>query len=72
MSVEAKARKLLAEGRVRVIEAGHGHPGRARVQGDHAVYEIVFHGGYVACPCPAWKRRCSHAVAVERVVEAGS
>lgn len=61
--VEAKARRLLVDGRVRVVEAGHGLPGRAVVHGDHGRYEVEFGDGSVACPCPA-RKGCSHALAV--------
>jgi hypothetical protein len=67
--VELKARRLLAEGRVRVLEAGYGRPGRAVVQGDHGVYAVSFGAGRVSCGCPSWKP-CSHKRAVSLVVEA--
>lgn len=67
--VDQKARRLLVEGRVTVLEVGHDKPGRAVVEGDHGTYEIVFNGR-VECPCPAWTQKCSHARAVELVVEA--
>jgi hypothetical protein len=69
MSIEEKAGRLLLEGRVRIVEAGHGHNGRARVKGDHGEYDVEFAVGAVVCHCPAWVRRCSHAEAVARVVE---
>lgn len=68
--IAAKAARLLIEGRVHVVQAGHGHPGRAIVTGDHAAYEVVVDGGRVVCPCPARVTRCSHAAAVALVVEA--
>ena len=69
--VESKARWLLVGGRVRIIEAGHGLPGRAVVRGEHNTYMVEFGGGRVVCPCPA-RKWCSHAAAVALVVEAQS
>jgi hypothetical protein len=65
--IEEKANRLLAEGRVRVLEAGHGHPGLALVKGDHGEYEVTVVGERVHCSCPSW-RACSHKRAVSLVV----
>jgi hypothetical protein len=67
--IESKASRLLSEGRVTVLEAGCGRPGRAVVVGDHGRYEVEFGRGNIVCHCPAWTRRCSHARAVQLVVE---
>jgi uncharacterized Zn finger protein len=75
-SVEQKAARYLAEGRVlleRVDEAGV----RALVAGDSATHEVVATWGMYtsptfgedgwSCSCPASISRCSHVVACELV-----
>lgn len=69
MSLEAKAHRLLVEGRVTVLEVGCGRPGRARVRGDSGTHDVEFVAGRIACPCGSFKQRCSHALAVGLVVE---
>lgn len=72
VSVESKAHRLLAEGRVRVVEVGCGRPGRARVRGDHATYDVAVDADRIVCSCPAWRRTCSHALAVGLIVESSA
>jgi hypothetical protein len=69
--IESKAHRMLCGGRVRVIEAGHGTSARAEVVGDHGQYQVIVGDKGAVCSCPAFTRRCSHALAVELVVEAG-
>lgn len=62
--VEAKARRLLVEGRVRACSAG-----LALVRGDHGDYAVKLTERGPDCSCPSWKRRCSHALAAGRVLD---
>lgn len=60
----AKARRLLAEGRVTVTRVGAHHVG-GMVRGDSAaVYRVAFTGGRWWCTCDA-RGRCSHIQAVQ-------
>jgi uncharacterized Zn finger protein len=37
----------------------------ATVRGDHADYDVVLdERGRPVCPCPSWRRDCSHSIAV--------
>ena len=69
-AVEAKARRLLGDGHVAILEAVDG-TASALVQGDHGGY-IVAHdsAGQWACECVAWQMHvtCSHVTAVRRIV----
>jgi uncharacterized Zn finger protein len=66
-SVESKAARYLAEGRVKVRVVT---PDRveADVRGSNdAIYTTTRKGRRWACDCPAWQCRCSHVIAVELV-----
>jgi len=63
--VEKKARRLLAEGRVRAWCDETGL--RVLVLGDHDVYHIHVTVRGLSCPCPSRRRDCSHAIAAERI-----
>lgn len=65
---EAKAKRLLDEGRVVVFCGENGIA--ARVQGDHGLYLLFWEpeAGRWRCSCPSW-RRCAHVEAVSRVTE---
>jgi hypothetical protein len=66
-----KARRLLAEGRVRVACAD----GRlvAVVRGDTNTYVVqIDERGRPVCPCPSWLRSCSHVIAVGLVTESAA
>lgn len=65
-STEEKARRLVAEGRVRLSADG----GHAVVDGEHAAYTVRLTGYGPSCDCPSYRRRCSHALAVELLTEA--
>lgn len=65
-AVRAKALRLLATGRVRVLEADRAHA-RVEVQGDHGVYVVERHGKRSHCPCPHPGPGCSHARAAALV-----
>lgn len=71
-SAHAKARRLLVEGRVRVLEA-HEDDGvfAAEVRGDHAALYVVSHDadGW-SCSCPT-RGECSHLLACELIVVFG-
>jgi hypothetical protein len=57
-----KAQRLLAEGRVCVLDAEH-----FLVTGDHATYLVeLIDEHLLVCPCPSyrWRSRCSHRDAV--------
>jgi hypothetical protein len=69
--IAAKARRLLADGNVQVLECGYGRPARVRVEGDHADYLVVVSDRGAVCSCPSFRKLCSHAVAAGLVV-AGS
>lgn len=64
----AKGRRLLVEGRVRLVSVNGGRV-EARVRGDSAAAYRVRHvpGAGWACTCPATSRRCSHVLAVQLV-----
>lgn len=65
---EAKALRLLADSRVRVLEAD-ARELVAEVRGDHGTWRVtVVRGRRPCCDCPAWRRDCSHALAVGRLV----
>jgi uncharacterized Zn finger protein len=67
----AKARRLLAEGRVRVVDVDvHAGTVAAEVRGDSGFTYSVGHGegGRWSCPCEALGSRCSHVQAVQLVV----
>ena len=61
-TIDAKARRYLAEGRVTVEYADSGTV-RASCRGSVAVYRVGFGGGVWRCDCPA-RGRCAHLVAV--------
>lgn len=64
--IEEKARRLLGEGRVHIWAESGGL--RAQVEGDHGTYALGFSSrAGPSCPCESWRRRCSHALAVELV-----
>jgi len=64
-NAQAKARRLLCEGRV-VIDLARGRYIRAYVRGDSGTfYEIVHDKGTWSYPCPS--SRCSHVLAVQLV-----
>jgi hypothetical protein len=68
--VEAKAARLLAQGRLKVLAVA---PGRvdAVCQGDHATYRLGYRPGGWSCSCEANRhgRRCAHLAALLRVVD---
>jgi uncharacterized Zn finger protein len=64
--VKLKASRLLANGHVRV--ACVDGELEARVRGDHDTYSVRLTQCGASCSCPSWRRRCSHALAVERIV----
>ena len=69
-TIEEKADRLLAAGRVLILRAGNGRT-VARVEGDHGTYCVASSPELpLACSCPAGERniRCSHRIAVEHVV----
>ena len=61
---QAKAVRLLAEGRVSVRLI---HRGRlfAHVKGDSATYGVIWQRGHWRCECPAGASRCAHVRAVQ-------
>jgi hypothetical protein len=61
---DAKAKRLLIEGRVVVFCGENGIA--ARVQGDHDEYIVVRERDRWRCVCPS-RGRCAHIEAVERV-----
>jgi uncharacterized Zn finger protein len=67
-SAAAKARRLLVEGRVRIVSVDRGV--RAEVRGDSArLYDVSwFDDGGWRCDCRAYGRACSHVQAVQLVV----
>ena len=66
-TVQAKAGRYLAEGRVKVLNVSAGNV-EAHVQGSAGEpYSIRRAGKRWTCSCPAWQRRCAHVVAVELV-----
>ena len=67
---EAKARRYLAEGRLQIQQV-HGDIVQARVLGDEGdVYNVRWdqERRRWICPCPAFGPRCSHVLALARVV----
>jgi hypothetical protein len=66
---QTKAERLLASGAVRV----HCADGCliAVVAGDHDSYLVFLdERGKPSCPCPAWRRDCSHAIALSLIAGA--
>ncbi len=70
-SADAKAKRLLGERRVIVLEA-KGRYVRASVRGDSGALYVIEHtiDGCWVCPCEAMNHRslCSHIRAVQHVV----
>jgi uncharacterized Zn finger protein len=67
-SVQVKARRLLAEGRVTITSRVPGRA-EARVRGTEEVHRVSWERGLGwACSCPAFPRRCSHRVALSLVI----
>jgi hypothetical protein len=65
-NVETKARRYLAEGRVRITYVDSDAV-RADVRGGGAVWHVAYEPGYGwSCDCPA-RRRCCHRAALELV-----
>jgi uncharacterized Zn finger protein len=65
-SVETKARRYLAEGRLTVL--GVDAEGvRATCRGRGAVYRLGWNGNDWYCTCPA-RQRCCHLIALQLVV----
>ena len=67
-TADAKARRLLAEGRVLVTYVS-GDVARARVDGDTGTWEASHDAGGWHCTCPA-RGRCSHAAALRMITTA--
>lgn len=61
-SVQEKAKELVSDGLVEIIRNDEVVT-RARVYGEHDVYEVLIGPGYRRCSCPALKQ-CSHIEAV--------
>lgn len=67
-TVEQKADRYLAEGRVRVVSLD---PVVVRVRGSvDEPYEVRFVGDVGTCSCPA-QVRCAHLVAASKIVDGG-
>lgn len=69
-TLEAKAARLLADGRLTVLEVGPGLV-RAECAGDRGLYRLGFWRGSWGCSCPAWAyghRPCAHLHALRLVV----
>jgi uncharacterized Zn finger protein len=67
----AKARRLLAEGRVRVVDVDvRADSVAAEIRGESGfIYSVGRgEGGRWSCPCAALGSRCSHVQAVQLVV----
>lgn len=66
MFTERKAVRLFREGRIFVrCEDGELV---ATVRGDSGAHTVVLdRHGRAYCDCPAWRRQCSHALALERI-----
>ena len=62
-----KAGRYLTEGRI-IIRCVTDSEVSALARGDGAVYEITGHHDVWTCTCPARSLRCSHLLAVRRVV----
>ena len=69
--VERKVRRLLTEGRVRVLEVERC-TGRVSVAGDEDDRVVLVHDGLATCTCPAYlyRRDGSHSRAALLVVGA--
>ncbi len=65
MTAAEKAGRLLAAGRVQVTFADEDQV-RARVMGDHGLYEVTWEHGDWSCSCVA-RTGCSHRLAVKLV-----
>ena len=63
-----KSRRLLTEGRVRLLAVDNNHLS-AEVRGDSAKVYVVSHepGEEWMCDCASYGRRCSHIQAVQLV-----
>jgi uncharacterized Zn finger protein len=67
-TIEAKASRYLAEGRVQILSV-HGDQVVAHVRGSQPdPYEVRYNGTVWTCSCEAQTWRCSHVVAVQQVV----
>lgn len=66
-SVQTKARRLLAEGRVEIVTRLPGQV-LARVKGTDATYTVRWEPSGWSCDCEAGARKCSHRVAVALVI----
>ena len=64
----AKAGRYLQEGRVIITAVAPGHV-TAIARGDRRLYRVTYQHPHWSCTCPA-RRRCSHLIAVRRVVGA--
>ncbi len=62
----AKAGRHLKEGRVILNAVAPGHV-TAIARGDRRLYRVTYQHPHWSCTCPA-RRRCSHLIAVRRVV----
>jgi hypothetical protein len=62
----AKAGRYLKEGRVIITAVAPGHV-TAIARGDRRLYRVTYQHPHWSCTCPA-RRRCSHLIAVRRVV----
>lgn len=69
LSIEEKADRLLVSNAVKVSCVDGGL--HVVVQGDHGSYTVRLTRRGPSCSCPSWRRRCSHVVAVERIVGGG-
>jgi hypothetical protein len=71
-SMDAKAARLLADGRLTVARVNHDQV-LALCQGDSGqVWQLGYERGRgwrCSCPARAWGRHCSHLAALMRVVE---
>lgn len=70
-TVDAKARRYLAEGRLVVVHVD-ARGARARCRGSGAVYDLEVSGGEWSCSCPARVQRCAHLLALALVVNVPS
>jgi hypothetical protein len=61
-AIEAKAGRLLSEGKVFITWVSPGSV-CAKVQGDTGLRQVCLHSGRWSCSCPAW-HGCSHLEAV--------
>ena len=62
-----KAGRYLVEGRI-IIRSIAGDQVRALARGDGAIYTVTGDGAAWVCTCPTRSHRCSHLLAVRRVV----